>query len=185
MSKEKSQIRQDILEKLKLQKEEQRFSKSLVIKDKLFETPEFKNARMIMFYLASGFEVETRPMITEALKMGKRVAIPVTDIERKRIIASEIEDLDKQLCEGPYGIDQPKTEHIREISIGDIDLIVMPGVAFDRKGNRLGRGAGFYDRFLRDASSQTPRIGLAFDIQIVENVPILSHDIALTRLITN
>ncbi len=182
---EKTKIRQQILKKLKLQREEHRLQKSLVIKKRLFETFEFKSANTIMFYISIGCEVETRPMIEEALNMGKRVAVPVTNVTSKKIIACEIKDLKTQLCEGPYGIQQPKKEYIKKIPINDIDLVITPGIAFDKKGNRLGRGAGYYDRFFKEVPDKTPRVGLAFDFQVVEEIPTLSHDIRITRLITN
>lgn len=101
-----------------------------------------------------------------------------------RMIASLVGDLTKELTLGPYEILQPKTRYIREIPVKKIDLVVVPGLAFDRQGRRLGRGGGYYDAFLAKVPARTPRIGLAFDFQVLKALPVLSHDISVTRIIS-
>lgn len=181
----KEQIRKKVLETLRQQKQRERENRSLVIKEKLFRSPEFRSAGVVMFYVAKDYEVDTRPMIRHALQLGKRVAVPVTNVREKRLIASEVLDPEKEFSFGPYGIKQPKREFVREIPIRMLDLIVVPGVVFDRKGSRLGHGLGYYDRFLKGAPKTTPLIGLAFRFQVVDDLPALSsHDVPLTKLIT-
>ena len=85
---------------------------------------------------------------------------------------------------GPYGILEPKEEYVREIDKEKIELVIVPGLAFDQAGRRLGRGKGYYDRFLFSLPSKTPKIGLAFSFQIVEQVPCDPHDFPLTSVIS-
>jgi len=180
---EKNKIRKKIFKKLKLQEEEQKIKKSKAVEAELFKRSEFISAKTVMFYVSDNYEVQTRAIIKQALNMGKVVVVPATDAKQKRLIPCEIQDLDRQLVKGPYGIYQPKAECMRKFPTSKIDLVLVPGVAFDRGGNRLGRGAGYYDRFLKKLPRKTALLGLAFDFQVLESVPTLSHDTRLTGLI--
>jgi len=183
----KDSFRKEIKEKLSRQNNEQRLQKSFLIKEKFFELAEFKKAEYIMFYLATKEEVQTRLMIEEALKIGKKILVPVILKGENRIIASRIEDLKglkSQLAPGPYGILEPRNACIREVGPEKIDLAVVPGLAFDKQNRRLGRGGGYYDRFLAGLTADTPRIGLAFSFQLLETLPALSHDIPVTKVIS-
>lgn len=181
---EKQKIRERIIEKLEKQKKEDRLRKSLIIKKKLFSLPEFIRAKTVMFYVSTDGEVETRPMIRETLKTGKDVAVPVVLTEKSRMIVSQIKDLKKDLGKGPYGIYQPKASRIRQIRPAGVDLVVVPGVCYDRYGNRIGRGGGYYDKFLRDLPKKVPSIGIAFKFQITRRLPRLAHDIPVSKVIT-
>lgn len=180
----KAQIRKEIKQKLNKQTNAQRLRKSCLIKNKLFNLAEFKRAEYVMFYIAKAEEVQTQLMITEAQKIGKKILVPVILKEKRRMIASLVEDFEKEISLGSYGIRQPQTKYIREAPAKKIDLVLVPALAFDREGRRLGRGGGYYDRFLADLAVRTPRIGLAFDFQILKNLPFLSHDISVTRVIS-
>ena len=180
----KPRIRKEIKEKLNKQTDAQRLRKSSLIKNKLFKLAEFKRAQSVMFYVAQEREVETRLMIVEAQNFGKKVLVPVILMREKRIVASLIDDLTNELSPGPYGILQPKRQYLREVSPENIDLVVIPGLAFDQQGHRLGRGGGYYDKFLRRLPLNIPRIGLAFDFQVLEDLPALSHDISVTKVIS-
>ena len=180
----KSEIRKRVLALLKEQEESERIAKSRSIEEKLFSLPEFVRAGCVMFYISFDGEVDTATMIKRAQQMGKKVAVPFIRGEEK-LIASLLKNNDNQLSPGPYGILQPREPFIEELSLEDIDLVVVPGVAFDKRGNRLGRGKGYYDRFLKDLTAKRiPCLGIAFDFQVVENIPTLSHDLAVTKLIT-
>ena len=182
----KSDIRKTILEKLKAQREEDRRQGSLALKEKLFNLGEFKKAKNILLYAGKYYEVDTIPIIKEALKKGKRIFLPVTDVKRKRLIISEISDIKKDTELGPLGIYQPKRACKRLLRPQKLDFLVLPGIAFDKKGNRLGHGAGYYDRFLKSIPHNTPKVCLAFDFQVQdEDIPTLSHDVPVTKVITN
>ncbi len=174
----KKQIRSKILIRLTRQKEEDRNRKSASIKEKLLRTKIFKQAKTVMFYIALSGEVNTKEMINAAKQLGKIVAVPVC---RKGSLLMKPCILDGHggLKIGPYGVREPAVE--RPIGIEDLDLVIVPGLAFDKKGNRLGRGKGYYDRFLSTLPKDTPCLGLAFDFQILPRVPTASHDISVTK----
>jgi len=180
----KKNIRDAILSKLKLQEEEERLNKSRRIEQKLFNLPEFQRAKTVMFYVSTKFEVDTLNMIKKAIKLGKRVAVPVVSKDKKQMLVSLISGEASELEYGPYTIKQPKEDHFNLIPPQDLDLIVVPGVAFDKGGMRLGRGKGYYDRFLESKHDQTATVGLAFDFQIIQNLPYGCHDRSVEQIIS-
>jgi 5-formyltetrahydrofolate cyclo-ligase len=178
---DKNGIRRQILEKLKNQDKAERDRKSLLAKDKLFSLPEFKKAEVVMFYLSMDGEVETFGMIEAAFDMGKRIAVPIIDLSQKKLFPSEIFK-NERFVAGPCGILQPAC--LRTIPHSDLDIVIVPGVAFSPRGDRLGRGKGYYDRFLKEIPAQTLTIGLAFDFQIFKDFPPLApHDVPLDKVI--
>ena len=184
--KSKDEIRKEIFNRLRKQTKEEKSHKSKVIKKKLFSSGAFKKAGVVMFYVSRDEEVDTHRMIKEALKNGKRVVVPFSVIETNQIIASELIDPKKDLELGPYGVYQPKKgSSLRKIPLEEIDLVIVPGVAFDEKNNRLGRGKGYYDRFLKKLPPGTKTIGLCFDFQLKSYLPKHSHDFPVSKVISN
>ena len=181
----KHKIRHHIRQKINSISELEKSEKSDIIKAKLFNEEEFKKARVVMFYVSLKDEVETLAMIDEAVKTGKRVCVPVILKEEKRLIAGEIKNRSEDLESQHFGIYQPKSGHVNEVPLENIDLIIVPGVAFDKNNVRLGRGHGYYDKFLCGIPSSTKTIGLAFDFQVVENLPKDSHDVPVWKIISN
>ena len=187
---DKKKLRKEILNRLRSQDKEDLLKRSLKIKNKLFELEEFKKARCVIFYVSMEDEVDTRQMIDESIRMGKTVGVPViistSGGEGKRELAiSQITDRIKQLEVGPYRIIQPKQIEVRPISCKNMDLILVPAVAYDESGNRLGRGKGYYDRFLEKLPDNALTIGLCFDFQLIKSVPMLSHDISVRKVLTD
>lgn len=180
----KAEIRKEILRKLRSQSSFDRQIKSAEIKKKLFNEGAFKSASVIMFYVPKEYEVNTYDMIAEALKQNKKIAVPLTEMREKRILPSEIKNLDKELTLGPYSIMQPKPEHIRPVPINEIEVVITPGIAFDKTGNRIGHGAGYYDNFLKNLPQKTVVIGLAYDCQLIDEIPTLSWDIPVNKVIS-
>ena len=181
----KKALRQRLLELIRNQKEDIRFKKSGLIKAALFKTPEFRAGKTIMFYSAFDGEVETLKMIKQAQTLGKKIVLPITIKKEKKIIPSLITNLEKDLIDGPYGIKQPKENIAQIIDACALDLVIVPGVAFDKKGNRLGRGEGYYDRFLKTLPQNTPSFGLAFDFQVVDCLPCIEeHDVPVSSVIS-
>lgn len=174
------------LKTLKVQKEVKRLKASSLIKDKLFSSREYREAKTILFYASFDGEVDTSGMLRQAFKDGKAVALPVMLEAKKTIIPSLVFDLDKELGIGPYGIMQPQKDYLRPVDLSDIDLVIVPGAAFDKQGNRLGRGKGYYDRFLKTLPPKTPTIGLAFSFQVTKKLPFLMpYDVAVKKVIAS
>ncbi|HAJ57646.1 MAG TPA: 5-formyltetrahydrofolate cyclo-ligase [Candidatus Omnitrophica bacterium] len=180
----KKKIRKEVLGKLRDHKEEDRVKKSSKIAKKLFLLKEFLKAKTVLFYLSFDGEVDTLRMIRDTIKQGKRVAVPAILKGKNEIFASLLKNFDAELKIGPYGVLHPKEEYIRPISPETIDLVIVPGLAFDEAGNRLGRGMGYYDRFLSRLPEDTPTVGLAFDFQVIDDFPPLEpHDLAVSKIL--
>ncbi|MFH1655151.1 MAG: 5-formyltetrahydrofolate cyclo-ligase [Candidatus Omnitrophota bacterium] len=179
----KQELRNMMLSKLNSLKEVDRAKKSLSIKDKLFASSEFKKAKIILFYASLKNEVETGMMIREAQAQGKTIGLPMIFEKEKKLVPYLVSDIDTQLTTGIYGIREPNKEFTKSISLEDLNLVIVPGIAFDLRGNRLGRGKGYYDRFLKTLAKDTTSIGLAFDFQIVENLPHSSLDSSVNQVI--
>ncbi len=176
----KRRIRSKILGKLKRQKEDDRKRKSTLIKHKLFLTRSFRKAKTVLFYLSFDGEVETRTMIKEAQKLGKKIAVPVC-FRDKIVMRPALLCENGMFKKGPYGIDEPVSRQF--VALSSLDMIIVPGVAFDVQGNRLGRGKGYYDRFLKRLTKKSRTIGLAFDFQILPSVPTTANDMRVGRVI--
>jgi len=180
----KDEIRKQIRNDLRNQKEEDRLRKSLVIQDRLFALPEFNDSKTILFYVSFDGEVETSEMIRQAKRLGKRIALPNILKKEKQIIPILVKSINN-LEIGPYGIKQPSFDPEFSLDPGDVDLCVVPGIAFDRTLHRLGRGAGYYDRFLTTLPERTHTVGIAFDFQVLDCLPTQGHDVPLSHLISD
>ena len=185
--KDKEVLRKQMKQKIGSQKKEERRRKSRIIQNKLFSQKEFLASKCTMLYVSKGTgEVETGPIIKKAFSLGKKVVLPVTMVREKRMKPVRLRDFEHDLRKGPYGIYEPKESKSRKaVRIKDIDLVIVPGLAFDRKNNRLGHGKGYYDCFLRRLPERTPKIGLGFRFQLLKNIPTTGTDFSLTKIITN
>jgi len=143
--------------------------------------PAFCVSHTVMVYMALPQEVQTMPIITRARQLQKRIAVPA--IRGQELIAVALGEAPTQLRRGRFGILEP-CEPQRIIPSQEIGCIAVPGVAFDRRGGRLGFGKGYYDRFLRQLPATTYRCGLAFGIQVVSCVPQAPHDICMHGIVT-
>ena len=180
----KEDIRHKILQLRKSLSQREAIAKSLKVQEHLFKLPEFVNAKTILFYVSTKNEVMTETMIKQALKNNKRIVVPISNVKEKTLTFSELKYFDKELEPGCFNILEPKKECIRKISPEEVDLIIVPGVAFDEEGDRIGYGMGFYDRFLRELKRKIPTIGLAYEFQIVDDIPVCDKDVTVDKIIT-
>lgn len=172
----KKALRKESLEKRDLLQKEDIIGKSKAIKEKLFLLSEFINAKTIAFYVSKGSEVFTHNIIKELLG-EKRILVPkVLDNE---IVFSEIDNFN-ELKPGKFDILEPV--EIKEANHNEIDLIIVPGIAFDKKGHRIGYGYGYYDKILKKINCK--KIGLVFSLQIVDKIPKEDYDVAVDKVIT-
>lgn len=177
----KAALRQQVYARIHAMSAEARAAGSAKIRQKLEAEPAWQKAQSILLYASLPHEVDTWPLLTAALAAGKRVALPRYDPARKAYFACEIRDLSLDLRRGQLGIQEPAL-HCAEMSANPLDFILVPGVAFDLDGRRLGHGKGFYDRLL--AAVRGYRCGVGFDEQIVETVPLAPHDVVLDCILT-
>jgi 5-formyltetrahydrofolate cyclo-ligase len=144
----------------------------------------YQSANTILAYAALPNEISLDLFITTALAEGKRVCIPAIDWDAKSMAPAQIRNLDTDLEIGRYGV-RAALSSCPLVELNDIDLILIPGLAFDRSFNRLGRGAGFYDRMIESLPSPRPLlVGVCFSCQIVDAVPTEPHDHPMDRVIT-
>jgi len=181
---DKKQLRKEIISLRMSQPEEIVKEKSARIAEKVKGIPEFQKAGLVMFYIEFRNEVITSDLIKYCLENGKRVVIPITDTKNTRLIPSEIKDYPGDLTSGTWGILEPKPECVRPVEPKEIDFVIVPGVSFDEKGNRLGYGGGFYDRFLRLLRPEVSFAALAFELQIRDNVYPEAHDYPMRYVVT-
>ncbi len=173
----KNSLRKLILAKRSAMSPLERKNKSDEIRKRLFGLQEFKEAKAVMFFVSYNSEVQTHKMISEALK-EKIAVVPKTSA--KNIVPSVIKSL-KELSPNKKGILEPRK--VKKISLNKVDVVIVPGAVFDKRGNRIGYGQGYYDRFLKKVPNAL-KIGLAFDLQVVKKLPNEKHDIPVDVVLT-
>lgn len=159
--------------------------KSAAITRTLLSLEPIRNRQMIFVYVSFRSEVATFELIDALLAMGKTVTVPITRVAEKRLDAIRIENLETDLEPGYCAIPEPREEIClsRTIAPAEIETILLPGSVFDLRGGRFGYGGGYYDRFLEQVPTAT-RIGLAFDMQIIDKAPLREHDEILDLVVT-
>jgi 5-formyltetrahydrofolate cyclo-ligase len=150
----------------------------------LFSMNEFQKANVIGSYVALKDEVQTESIIRSALKMNKRVIVPLTNTVNHTMIFSEIRDYDLELGSGRFGILEPKREYMRQVPLEEADLILAPLIAWDERGYRVGYGKGYFDRALSSLKNDTLTVGLALESQRVPKIPNDSYDVPLDVIVT-
>lgn len=148
--------------------------------------PEYVAAKTVMFYVDVRSEVRTRNDLAAALASGKRIVVPWCndqgELELFHLASME------ELQIGMYKILEPKPElrsvPLKQVPVEELDLIMVPGVAFDRRGGRMGHGKGYYDKLLEHARPDTPLVALAFECQMFPEIPVAEHDIFMDKIIT-
>lgn len=143
---------------------------------------ELSDSRVVMGFVSLPDEPDTMPMLRECLERGKRVYVPRTFPQERRMIPVRLRNL-RELHAGGYGIPEPETEET--CAAAEIDFLLVPGRAFDRKGNRLGRGAGFYDRFMASHGFRALRCAVAFSCQVLADIPRTPEDLPVQLLVTD
>ena len=152
-----------------------------VMLESLFNWEVFKNAGVIHIFISKSDEPDTRPIIEHCWSSGKKIAVPVVLPDTFDLFHSEFKSFD-DLVFGMHKTQEPSPKLRIKINPESFDLVIVPGVAFDRKGGRLGHGKGYYDRFLEITSAF--RLGLAFDCQLLENVPTELHDVPMNAILS-
>ncbi len=183
-SSNKKTIRQEILLKRDAIPENIKEEKDTAITQRIIRLPEFTNAKTILFYASFRSEVDTIEMIKISLSHGKQIILPRVDKENKKLLLYKIKDIN-ELAQGYMGILEPSVSEGKLTGLNDIDLIIIPGAAFDVSGSRLGYGAGFYDRLLAGMKKKIPIIAPAYEEQIVDDIPSGPHDVKVTKIITD
>jgi 5-formyltetrahydrofolate cyclo-ligase len=141
----------------------------------------WKNAASVLFFAPVSNEVDVWRLLEEAINTGKTAALPRFDAADQSYVACRIQNLRSEIATGEFGIREPATS-CAEVPFGKFDLVIVPGVAFDLCGGRLGRGRGFYDRLLTEVRGI--KCGVAFDEQIVDEIPVGTLDVQVDYILT-
>jgi 5-formyltetrahydrofolate cyclo-ligase len=155
--------------------------------EKFMALPAYAAAKTVMWYVDAGSEVRTRHTLPAALAHGKRVVVPWCVVETNTLELFLLEDM-SELVEGAYKILEPKTElrllPRKIVKPEELDLVMVPGTAFDPRGGRMGQGKGYYDRLLATARREAPLVGMAFDCQVFDEIPVAPHDVFMDMVLT-
>jgi len=180
----KDALRQDLRARLDKVTDQQRQDWSLQAAERLVQLDAFRHATNVMVYLPLRTEIDTTAIVLRAFELGHAVCSPKVDWARRDMHAVELHSMaDDSLELDEHGVRTPRDG--RPVVPSTIDLVIVPGLAFDLTGRRLGRGGGFYDRFLSRLRRSTKTIGLAFDVQIVAEVPTEPGDVQVDLVITD
>ncbi len=182
----RSELRQTILARRDRLPPAEQAGKSRDIVAKLFDMEEIGAAGHLFVYAGFRSEVQTGDFIDQCLAAGKTVSVPVTLVESSSLLAVRITDPKAQLRPGYCGIPEPPPSlaERNRVDPATIDVVIVPGSVFDSRGGRLGYGGGYYDRFLSGQAPGALRIALAYDLQVVDRVPMEPHDQRMDRVVT-
>ena len=167
----KQELREKLLSRLLSLNEEEIKRRSKNVEENLSNLPIYRGAKKVMAYYPLKGEVDVLEMIRKDLT-DKIFCFPVMDLKTKSIRAFEVKNLDEDFKPGPYGVMEPDVGKTKETYINEIDMVIVPGLSFDYQRNRLGRGAGFYDRFLTNLTPSIKKVGIAFECQLLSDLPI-------------
>lgn len=178
----KSAVRKEkLLWRKSLSREDVRM-KSTQIAAQLQSLPEYATAESVLFYVSSKKnEVDTHALIIDALEKQVQVLVPVTDFDKQALLIAEIKAME-ELVPARFGLLEPAPDSLRLASAKDAGIIIVPGVAFDRQGRRVGFGGGYYDRLL--STTTAPSVALSYEGQLVEEAPVDRHDIPVDIIVT-
>jgi 5-formyltetrahydrofolate cyclo-ligase len=179
----KAAVRKHLREVLAAMSEAERHQKSLAACSLVATAPEFAAARVVMLFLSTPAEIDTASLALKCWQAGKTVVVPKVSWDQRRMLPVEISSLNAGLAITGPGVREPIGG--KPIPVDFIDLVIVPGLGFTPTGHRIGRGMGFYDRFLAQPEFLGVSCGLGFEQQVVEELPVLDHDVPLGMLVTD
>jgi 5-formyltetrahydrofolate cyclo-ligase len=183
MSTSKNSLRQEVLAKRDAISQATRQAYTVDLLVNISSLPEWKKANTVLLYLGIKTEFDPTPLVEAALSMEKTVVLPRILKAENRLEIRQIQSLDQDLVSGVWGLREPDPSSCPEIEPAKLDFVLVPGVAFDLQGNRMGYGAGFYDRLLSDQRLVAPRISAFFSEQLVDQVPHEAHDLPVDIMV--
>jgi 5-formyltetrahydrofolate cyclo-ligase len=181
----KQEIRSDVIKKTTAMPDETRKEKIRDIENRLFEFANFLEANIALLYINTDSEVATMDILERSFSYGKILVLPAFDMETFDMALMKIDNLNANLVPGPRGVLEPDPKHCKKVPMDCIDIAIIPGIAFDEKGARIGTGAGFYDRLIPDLPITTRKVALSLEDQIVPQIPMESHDRHVDIIVTD
>ena len=180
----KSQIREEIAQKMTTLPAKEVNEKTKAIEDRLFDFANFLESKIALMYVNNEHEVRTGSILPRAFQYNKIVVLPAYTPESFEMTLKKVDNLKKDLIAGPRNILQPHDTRCKIVPIEKIDIAIIPAVALDEKGGRIGSGEGYYDRLIPNLPITTRKVALALETQIVPQIPIESHDKHVDIIIT-
>ena len=180
----KGDIRSRIENKINSISENLLLEKANAIENRLFDFANFLESNIAMLYLNKGVEVISRDIVKRSFGYNRIIILPAYDTEKRELKLLKVEDIDKDLVLGQVDIMEPDQTRCKSVPVESIDIAVIPGIAFDEKGGRIGTGEGYYDRFIPRLSATTRKVALAYEDQVVSQIPMESHDKHVDIIIT-
>ncbi len=181
----KEQIRQEVTAKIAALAKSERTAKLRAIENRLFEFANFLEARIVLLYVGGDHEIPTGSILKRTEDYGKILVLPVFENDRFSINLLKVDNLSEELVNGPRGVLQPDPGRCKRVPIDRIDIAIVPGIAFDEKGARIGTGRGYYDRLIPELAITTRKVSLAMEEQMVPQVPMEAHDKFVDIIITD
>ena len=181
----KSQIRTDVAAALAALSDQQVAEKTSAIEKRLFDFANFLEAKVALLYVNNDNEVATPSILKRTHAYNKIIVLPAFNTETYSMALMKVDALEKDLTPGPRGVLEPNPARCKDVPIERIDIAIIPAVALDEKGGRIGSGEGYYDRLIPELSITTRKVALAFEEQIIPQVPIESHDKHIDIIITD
>jgi 5-formyltetrahydrofolate cyclo-ligase len=181
----KIQIRDDIANTISAQSESEIIEKTAAIESRLFAFANFLESKIALLYLSGNLEVQTDSIIQKAYSYNKIVVLPAFDPENYKMKLMKVDAFEQELIPGPRGVLEPDASRCKVVPMDRIDIAILPGLAFDEKGGRIGMGTGYYDRLIPRLDITTRKVALTFEEQIIPQVPMESHDKHVDIIITD
>ena len=181
----KQELRAKVEKAIKTLEAEDRQQKLETIQERLFDFANFLEARIVLLYVNAPNEVPSMEIIQKTVEIGKIVVLPAFDVQKSGIKLMKIDNPKRDLIMGPRQILEPNPQRCRKVPLECIDIAIVPGVALDEKGGRLGAGDGYYDRLIPKLPITTRKVALAMEEQIFQQVPMESHDKYVDIIVTN
>ena len=181
----KIQIREDIIKMISALSESKIAEKTKAIEDRLFEFANFLESKVALLYINSDYEVQTGNIIKRSYNYNKIVVLPAFDPQQFKMKLMKVDTFDQDLKSGPRGVLEPDADRCKIVPMDKVDIAIIPGLAFDEKGGRIGTGKGYYDRLIPRLAITTRKVALTFEEQIVQQVPMESHDKYVDIIITD
>jgi 5-formyltetrahydrofolate cyclo-ligase len=182
---QKKQLRQRIIALREQLSPDVRAAQSAAITERLLQLPDYQQANVVLGYMNFGAEFDSSAWVKQVLADGKRLALPKVNRQTNQLDLYWVDDLASQLAVGLWGIPEPVIERCERLnSLNEVEFALLPGVAFTRRGARLGYGGGFYDKLLAQIEHRPTLVAAAFGLQVVEDIPQEATDVKVEWLIT-
>ena len=181
----KIQIREDIANTISALSENEINEKTTAIQNRLFEFANFLESKIALLYVSQNMEVPTNSIIEKSYIYNKIVVLPAFDPESFKMTLMKVDSARQELIPGPRGVLEPDASKCKVVPMDRIDIAIIPGLAFDEKGGRIGSGTGYYDRLIPRLAITTRKVALTFEEQIVPQIPMESHDKHVDIIITD